>query len=69
MSVTINYKKSISARSLYNQILFTDEKFNVSTLKKHLLRTEFSLITDLIKTKNLKKKIITFDISSKKKLF
>ena len=63
MSVTINYKKSISAKNLYNQILFIDEKFNISTIKKYILSSEFSLITDLIKTKSLKKKKITIKIS------
>ena len=32
----------------------SDEKFNISTLKKHVLSSEFLLITDLIKTKDLK---------------
>ena len=68
MSITINYKKSTSGKSPSNHILFIDEKFNISTLKKHILGSEFSLISDLIKSKNTKKKIITFDINSKKKI-
>ncbi len=68
MSVEINYKKKKPDKVLSNHILFIDEKFNILSLKKHISGSEFSLISDLIKTKNLKKKIISFDVSSKKKI-
>ncbi len=68
MAITINYKNSSLNKNVSNIVLFVDEKFNISQLKKHISRTEFSFITDLLKTKDLKKKIMTFDISSKRKI-
>ena len=68
MSITINYNRNLSKKNIYNNVLFVDEKFGLSDLKKHVSKTDFSLISDLIKTKDLKKKIIEFDISSKKKI-
>merc|ERR1712196_670163 len=41
---------------------------NISSLKKHISVSEYAFISDLIKTKDIKKKIIYFDISSKKKI-
>ena len=37
------------------------------SLKKHILSSEYLYIGDLIKSRDLDKKIITFDYSSKKK--
>ena len=68
MTIAINYKASTSKIKTFNSVLFVDEKFNILTLKKHLLSSEFIFISDLIKTKDLQKKIIAFDISSKKKI-
>ena len=67
MTVTINYIKNSSSKNQSNIVLFVDEKFNISNLKKHISISEFSFIKDLIKTKDLKKKILTFDLNSKKK--
>jgi leucyl aminopeptidase len=68
MSIKINYTNKINSKSLQNQILFTDEKFNISSLKKYLSQDEFIYINDLLKTSDLKKKNLVFEISSKKKL-
>ena len=68
MSVIINYKTSSVKKKLSNLILFIDEKFNISSLKKHLSNSEYSFISDLIKTKDLSKKILTFDVNSKRKI-
>ena len=68
MSVKINYKKNLSKKNLSNEVLFVDEKFNISSLKKHILSSEYLYIGDLIKSRDLDKKIITFDYSSKKKI-
>ena len=68
MSISINYKKNLSKRNVPSQILFVDEKFNISGLKKHISKAEFLFVSDLKKTKNLKKEIVTFDISSKRKI-
>ncbi len=68
MSVTINYKKNLIKKSSSNLILFCDENFNISGLKKHFSGNEYSFIADLMKTKDLEKKILSFDISSKRKI-
>ena len=68
MSVTINYNKNSSKKNSSNLIIFTDENFNISALKKHISSSDFSFIADLIKTKDIKKKILSFEISSKRKI-
>ena len=68
MSIQINYKSGTSKPKKVNIVLFTDEKFKISNLKKYITNSEFSFISDLIKSKNLKHKIITFDINSRKKI-
>jgi leucyl aminopeptidase len=68
MSVQIIYKNRSSKRKNYNLVLFVDEKFNISSLKKHVSGTEFSLLSDLLKSKDLNNRIIEFDINSRKKI-
>ena len=68
MNIKINFKKQVLSKSNANLILFADEKFNISGLKKHIFNTEYSYISDILKKKDTKKKIVTFDISSKKKI-
>tara|TARA_Y100000591_G_scaffold95121_1_gene80570 strand:- start:137 stop:760 length:624 start_codon:yes stop_codon:yes gene_type:complete len=68
MTVQIKYKNSLSKKNTSNLILFADEKFNILKLKKQISGLEYSFISDLLKTANLKNKIVTFDISSKKKI-
>ena len=68
MSIKINYLKKISGKDPGNLILFSDEKFNLSNLRKHLSNSEFSYINDLLKTSDLKKKLLIFEVHSKKKI-
>ena len=68
MSVIINYKASFFKKNSPNIILFSDENFNISGLKKNILNSDYSFISDLIKTKDKKDKILSFDISSKRKI-
>ena len=68
MNIKINFKNRVFNKSSGNSILFIDEKFNISTLKKHISSTEFIYISDLLKTKDHKKKIIPFEIDSKRKI-
>ena len=68
MNIKVNFKKKAFSRSNANTLLFVDEKFNITTLKKHILSSEYSYISDLLNTKDNKEKIVTFDISSKKKI-
>ena len=56
MSVKITYKNKISNNNAFNLVLFVDEKFNISSLKKHISTSEYSFISDLIKTRDVKKK-------------
>ena len=68
MNIRINFKNQVFNKSSGNIILFVDEKFNISSLKNHISSSEYTYIFDLLKTKDLKKKIITFEINSKKKI-
>ena len=68
MSVQISYKNRVSKKNIPNLVLFIDEKFNISNLKKHISNSDYNFISDLIKKRDEKKKILSFDISSKKKI-
>ena len=68
MSIKINLKNKKLSKNSANLILFVDEKFNINHLRKHISGSEYSFISDLVKTKDKKKKIINFDLSSKKKI-
>ena len=67
MSININYLKKNSSDFSSNLVLFSNEKFNISNLKKYLTSSEFSYINDLLKTYDLKKNLFVFEVSSKKK--
>ena len=67
MSIKINYTKKTVSKSSSNLVLFVEEKFNISNLKKYLSNTELSYINDLLKTSDLKKNMLLFEINSKKK--
>ena len=69
MSIQINYKNSNQKKSTANLVLFTDEKFNISGLKKHISREEFSYISDLLKTSDLKKNYSFLILIQKKQYF
>jgi len=66
MTVQINYKSNSLKKNSNNLLLFVDEKFNISSLKKLISSKEYSIINDLLKISDKKKQIITFGISSKK---
>ena len=68
MPISINYKNNLNKKNSSNLILFVDEKFNISGLKKYISSSEYSFVSDLIKTKDLKKKIINIDVNSKRKI-
>ena len=69
MSIEISYKKYKSNNKIANLILFVDEKYNIAPQKKHFNKYEIELINDLLKLHNLSNKIVSFDLSSKKKTF
>ena len=68
MSIKINHSNKVSAKSSANFVLFADEKFNLSPLKKHISGPEYSYINDLLKTSDLNKNLFVFELSSKKKI-
>ena len=68
MAIKINYSKKIDNSPSANLVLFSNEKFNINGLKKYLSNSEFSYINDLLKTSDLKKNLLVFELSSKKKI-
>ena len=67
MSLKINYLSTLK-KTPSNIILFADEKFRINRLKKHLNNNEFSYINDLLKNSDIKKNLLVFELSSKKKI-
>jgi leucyl aminopeptidase len=68
MTIKINYSNKAISKSSANLVLFADEKFSINDLKKHLSNSEFTYINDLLKSIDLKKNIIVFEMNSKKKI-
>ena len=69
MTIQINYKNNSLKKVSTNLILFVDDKFNISGLKKHISSSEFLYISDLLKNSNFKKDLLVFEINSKKTIF
>ena len=57
MSIKINYKNNISKNKPNNVVFFVDEKFSIAGIKKFISKSEYSYTEDLLRTKDLKKKI------------
>ena len=68
MPIKINYSNKTTSRSNGNLVLFVDEKFSINGMKKYLSSLEFSYINDLLKTTDLKKNLLVFELTSKKKI-
>ncbi len=68
MAIKINYSNKISGNTTANLILFSDDKFKLNNLKKHISNSEFSYISDLLKISDLKKNLLVFEVNSKKKI-
>jgi leucyl aminopeptidase len=69
MTIQINYKSTNFKKNSNNFVFFVNENFNISSLNKHISKNEFSYISDLLKTSDLKKDILLFEINSKKTIF
>ena len=69
MTVQITYKNNSLKANPSNYVLFVDEKFNITGLKKYISNFEFSYISDLLKNSDLKKDLLVFKINSKKTIF
>ncbi len=68
MPIKIYYPKKKNSKSIANTVLFTDDKFSTNNLKKYISNSEFSYINDLLKTSDLKKNLLVFEVTSKKKI-
>ncbi len=68
MSIKINYSNKTSSKPSANIVLFSNDKFNISSLKKYLSNSEHSYIVDLLKNNDLKKNMFVFELNSKKKV-
>ena len=66
MSIKINYKNTSLKNRQNNIILFTDEKFNIKSLKRSISNSEHSYINDLLKNSDLTKNLFIFELSSKR---
>ena len=67
MSVKINYIKNTVKKLQLTQYC-SARGFNIKNLKNFLNLSEYNYISDLLKTNDLKKNLLTFEISSKKKI-
>ena len=68
MSLNINFKKGNLKKTATNLVLFVDEKFGSSHLKKYISSSDFAYITDLLKASDTSKKMLIFEVSAKKKI-
>ena len=66
MTLLLNYKNVVSKKNNTNVLYLVDEKFNIQGLKKNTSNLEYSFLTDLLKTSDIKKEILSFKINSKK---
>ena len=68
MSIKVIYNKGGSKNLSTNLVLFTDDKFSIKKLSKYISKLEFSYISDLLKTSDIKKNLFVFEVNSKKKI-
>ena len=66
MSLKIKYLKT-KYKSSSNIVLFSDDNFKINKLKSYLSNNEFSYVNDLLKVSDIKKNLLVFELSSKKK--
>ena len=68
MTIKINYTNKTINKLASNLVLFCDEKYSTSGIKKYVSDAEFSYINDLIRTIDIKKNLFIFEVNSKKKI-
>ncbi|MBD1166077.1 leucyl aminopeptidase, partial [Pelagibacterales bacterium SAG-MED10] len=68
MSIQINYKAGPFKKKSSNLVLFVDENFNITGLKKLISNEEYSFIGDLLAINDKKKEIIAYDLNSRKRI-
>ena len=69
MTIKINYSNKLDSKLSVNHVLFVEENFNISSIKKHVSQDEFSYISELMKNSDLKKNLLFFEVNSKKTIF
>ena len=67
MSVKINYNKKLLNKTTSNLVLFANDKFNINGLKKDLSNSEFTYISEILKTADLKKNYFFLKLAQRKK--
>ncbi len=60
MTIAINYKNTATKLKPSNQVLFVEQNFSISGLKKYFSNSEYSYTAELLKSSDLKKKNISF---------
>ena len=68
MTIKINHKNISLKKPQKNLVLFTDDNFTVKPLRKFVSSAEYTYIYDLLKVCDLKKKILVFELNSKRKI-
>ena len=68
MSIQINYQTALFKKKSSNLVLFIDENFNIVGLKKFISNRDYSFLSDLLAINDKKKKILSYEINSKKKI-
>jgi leucyl aminopeptidase len=69
MNVQFYYLKNTINRSNLSSIIFINDKNNLESIKNQVSKSDYLFISDLIKSKDPKKQILTFEINSKKTFF
>jgi hypothetical protein len=67
MTIKINYTNKTINKLASNLVLFCDEKYSTSGIKKYISNAEFSYINDLISTIDVKKNLSIFEVKRKKR--
>ena len=68
MSLKVNYITKATNKISSNVVLFSNEDFKIDSIKSNLSSLEFSYIKDLLRTSDLKKNLLVFELTSKKKI-
>ena len=68
MTIKIFHKNKNLKKTSSNLVLFVDDKYNTGQIKKFVSNFEHSYITDLLKTADFDKKLLVFELSSKKRI-
>ena len=65
MIVQIFYKNNDNSN---NQVLFVEENYNIKNIEKYVSAAELSYIKEILKNNDLKKKVLSLDLNSRKRL-